>query len=111
VPFTLDGTPSHCAVWLDGAPGARLILADDPAVDNRRPIGDLHPPEPRSCLIARCRAASALFVSLWSFGDVAEGGIVQGKADEDITIEARQHGQTRRWLLPLHGEVLTAWGD
>jgi len=104
VPFTLDGTLSRCAIWLDA--DARLIFADDPAVDSRAPIGELNPPEPRSSLIVRSRAASALFVSVWSFGDdAAEGGAVRGKADGDVTVEVCYQGQTQRWVLPLKGDV------
>ena len=106
VPFTLDGTPARAIVWLDGAPDARLIIARDPEPDSRTPIGDRIPPQPRTCLIVRSRAASALFVSLWSFGgSTTEGRTVRGAAGGDVAVEVQYRGQTERWLLPSAGPV------
>jgi hypothetical protein len=105
LPFTLGEAPACCSLWLDGAPDARLIVADDPAPCQRKPYGELNVPLPRTSLIVRTRAASALFVSLWSFGSDVTGGAVRGQAGTDVTVDLSIKGRSQRWRLPLRGEV------
>jgi hypothetical protein len=97
---------SGAHIWLGGAPGARLIIAGDPAVDKRTPIGDGHPPQPRTSFIVRSQSAQAVFVSLWSFGTaMVEPVAIHGTADSDMTIELRHQENSTNWSLPLSGEV------
>ncbi len=101
-----DTTKSQAKIWLGGAPGARLIIAQDPEVDKRIPIGDAHPPQPRTSFIVRGHSAQAIFVSVWNFGaTMAEPAAIHGAADSDITIELRHQENNSRWSLPLSGEV------
>jgi len=97
---------SQANIWLGGAAEARLIIAQDPEVDQRTPIGDDLPPQPRTSLIVRGHAAQAVFVSVWSFGAaMAEPTAIHGGADSDVTIELRHQENNSRWSLPLSGEV------
>ncbi|MCE9589131.1 MAG: heparinase II/III family protein [Planctomycetes bacterium] len=105
VPFTLGSSPARGVIWLGGAPDARLIIAADPEVDGRTPIGDIAPPQPRTSLIVRSTTASALFVSIWGFGTAVEGGAVTGSAGTDAMVEVRLAGQAHRWTLPMRGVV------
>jgi len=93
---------SQANLWLDGAPGAQLIIAHDTPVDNRRPIGDAFPPQPRTALILRTHASAALFVSLWSFdGDSTPTPAVESTAEGDIEI----YVGSQLWRLPVAGPV------
>lgn len=105
LPFELGEQPARCSLWRDGAPDSRLIVASDPAPCQRKPYGELTAPQPRTSLILRTRAATALFISLWSFGADVTGGAVQGQAGTDVTVELSTNGRPRRWHLPMRGEV------
>lgn len=106
LPFTLDTGSGRALVWLDGAPDARLLLAQDPELDERTPMGDLVKPQPRTCVLVRTRASSALFVSLWSFAPAAvEPLAVQGAAGTDVAVALQSNSRRQHWLLPFQGPV------
>lgn len=105
VPFQLDTLAARADIWL-GTPKAKLILAHDPEPDSRRPAGDQTDPEPRTSLIVRTETNSALFISVWSFNNIAAtGGEVTGSADADVTVEIAAGSHSSRWSLPLSGDV------
>lgn len=106
VPYTFNAGPALASLWLDGAPGAKLIVARDPVPDERNHIGNEFKPEPRTSLIVRSNTASALFVSVWSFGAAAAKGVkAHGTAGGDVTVEVNHDNRTSRWLLPMRGDV------
>ena len=102
-PLALAGapTPVHVTLWLGGPGDAQLIVAQDPPVDARRPIGDSVTPRHRHCLLVRRRAAAALFVALWSFdGKAVVAERPRTRADGSVLL-AWRHGTTaRRWRCP-----------
>jgi hypothetical protein len=105
--YTYCDRPARAQVWLDGAKDARLILANDPPVDSRRPIGDTEKPQPRTCVMVRSRSKAALFVSLWSFGGTnpPRCTAVEGAGDADVSVAVQVDGGTQRWSLPARGDV------
>ncbi len=106
VPYQFNNAPALASVWLQGAPGAQLILTKDPIPDNRQYIGDRHPSQPRTCLMVRANAPSALFVSVWSFGGKqAQGVNVQGGPDSDIQVTVNHDNQTHHWSAPKTGNI------
>lgn len=110
VAYTYRDKPANAQFWLDGGAKARLIVAADPRPDNRRPIGDAQKPEPRTCLMVRSKAASAVFVSLWSFGEATLSRCTEvvGDAAGDIMVQVLNAGRAQRWSLPLAGDVSLA---
>ena len=106
LPFKVDKAQACCSLWLGGAPEARVIMADDLDRGEELPYGALRSYGPQTCLLVRSRAASALFVSLWSFGAEVAGKAVRGGAGEDVTVELQVGGQVQRWCFPAHGEVV-----
>lgn len=107
--LSLGSAGEQAHIWLDGAPESQLILAQDPEVDGRTPIGDANPPQPRTSVIVRSRTAQALFVSVWNFSEAAATPVaVEGDAGTTVKIEVRTKDGTAVWTLPLEGEVTQA---
>lgn len=65
-------------------------------------LGELEAFEPRTAVIVRERAADAVFVSLWQFGERAETSVAlraAGKADGEIVLETTAP-EAGTWVLP-----------
>lgn len=106
MPFHAGDSPGSVSLWLDGAPGTSLILACDPVPKKTRfeDPGDIAPS--RSTLIMRTRAASTLFIALWTFDDgVTNSDITKRSPDGNLTIKVKRNDQTDIWDLPRQGEV------
>lgn len=108
LPFSVGGQAVELQVLVPAGADAALVLAQDPPPDDLTPIGDLSRPQPRTAILARTRAAAALFVSVWSFAGPVEAQLAAAEAGGDVILTTRQRGQAQRWTLPLRGTVQLA---
>ncbi|MCE9589312.1 MAG: heparinase II/III family protein [Planctomycetes bacterium] len=104
LPLRAGELPVNLRVLLPGG-ASSLVVASDPPVDGNVPIGEFVHAEPRTAILVRSRAASALFVSVWSFGAKVEATLAAGAADGDVVVVTSENGRATRWSLPLAGPV------
>ena len=100
VPLTGEAVGVGCARILPPV-GSTLIMARDP-IGEKPELGELDPVGPRTSIIVRTRAESALFLSLWTFGgEAADLALVEGDSGRDVVVTTCVGGRTDRWRLPF----------
>lgn len=89
--------------------GSNVILAGDPAINpDSETLGEIGKPGPRTAIIARVTARTALFAALWSFGpDRLSLDNLDGAADTDLCLVTRGTTGAHRWYVPVDRNPVT----
>lgn len=90
----------------------QLILANDPIPDERTPIGEFEKPQPRTALIRRTRAKSALFIAVWNFAAHIPLRIQVPRLTASglhLTVDGRHRGRDP-WFFPQTGATIVLPG-